>query len=85
MLFAMTFALVLALLALTGLSFEPALILTVAAVTTTGPLIDLAATLPIRPVDLDAVAKIVLAAAMVVGRMEVLAILALIAPGVWRR
>ena len=85
MLFAMTFALVLAMLSLTGIAFEPALVLTVASVTTTGPLIDLAATLPIRVADLGAAAKIVLAAAMVVGRMEVLAILALIAPGVWRR
>ena len=85
MLLAMTFALVLALLSLTGLAFEPALVLTVASVTTTGPLIDLAATLPIRLGDLGLAAKAVLACAMVVGRMEVLAILALVAPGVWRR
>ncbi len=85
MLFAMTFAVVLALLALTGLDFEPALVLTVASVTTTGPLIDMATTVPVRPADLAVVAKVVLAAAMVVGRVEVLAILALIGPGIWRR
>jgi trk system potassium uptake protein TrkH len=85
MLYAFTFAVVLALLSLCGLEFEPSLVLTVAAVTTTGPLATLAAETPIRLLELSPAVKLILAIAMVVGRMEILAILALLAPGVWRR
>ncbi|MDG1280814.1 MAG: potassium transporter TrkG [Pseudorhodobacter sp.] len=85
MLYAFTFAVVVALLSLCGLEFEPSLVLTVAAVTTTGPLATLAAETPIRLLELAPAVKLILAVAMVVGRMEILAILALLAPGVWRR
>jgi trk system potassium uptake protein len=61
------------------------LVLTVAAVTTTGPLVNLATEMPIRVIELTFSEKFILGGAMIVGRVEILAILALFSPGVWRR
>lgn len=85
MLYAMTFSIVIAALSLRGLEFEQSLILTIAAVTTTGPLITMAAEVPIRMIELSVSEKAILGAAMIVGRVEILAILALFSPAVWRR
>lgn len=85
MLYAMTFSIVIAALSLRGLDFEQSLILTIAAVTTTGPLITMAAEVPIRMIELSVSEKAILGAAMIVGRVEILAILALFSPAVWRR
>jgi trk system potassium uptake protein len=85
MLYGLTLAVIMGLLTMTGLSFESALVLSVASISTTGPLASVAAEVPIRFADLSVTAKCVLAAAMVMGRMEVLAILALLAPSAWRR
>ncbi len=85
MLYAITFAVVIAALSLRGLEFDQSLVLTVAAVTTTGPLAALAGDVPIRMLELTFSEKAILATAMIVGRVEILAILALLAPGVWRR
>lgn len=85
MLFALSIAIVVAALALVDIPFEPALILTLSALTTTGPLTGMAATDPIALSLLPAAAKAILAAAMVVGRLELLAILVLLAPDSWRR
>lgn len=85
MLLAMSLALVMMVLSLTGQSFESAMILTIAALTTTGPLAQVAAVEPISYADLSDPAKLVMAAAMVLGRLETLAIIALFNPGSWRR
>lgn len=85
MLYAMTFAIVVAALSLRGLEFEQSLVLTVAAVTTTGPLATMATEIPISIIELTLSEKFILGGAMIVGRVEILAILALLAPGVWRR
>ncbi len=85
MLYAMTFAIVVAALSLRGLGFEQSLVLTVAAVTTTGPLAVMASEVPLRMIELSLSEKLILGGAMVVGRVEILAILALLSPGVWRR
>jgi len=85
MLYAMTFAIVMAALSLRGLEFEQSLVLTIAAVTTTGPLAAMATETPIRMIELTFSEKAILGGAMIVGRVEILAILALFAPGVWRR
>ncbi|MBT2132033.1 TrkH family potassium uptake protein [Aliiroseovarius lamellibrachiae] len=85
MLLAMSVALVASALALTGQEFESALILTLAALTTTGPLAQIAAVDPISYADLNDAAKLVMAAAMVLGRLETLAIIALFNPESWRR
>ncbi len=85
MLYAITFAIVIAALSLRGLDFEQSLVLTIAAVTTTGPLAAMAGDAPIRMIELTLSVKAILGAAMIIGRVEILAILALLAPGVWRR
>ncbi|SEN83867.1 trk system potassium uptake protein TrkH [Pseudorhodobacter antarcticus] len=85
MLYAVTFAIVIAALSLRGMEFEQSLILTISAVTTTGPLTVMAAEGPIRMIELSMSEKAILGAAMIVGRVEILAILALLSPGVWRR
>ncbi|MFN3970667.1 MAG: TrkH family potassium uptake protein [Gemmobacter sp.] len=85
MLFALTLAAGVAALALARLQFEPALVLVLAALTTTGQLAVLAIETPIRYVELSTTVKAVLGVLMVLGRVEVLAILALLVPSVWRR
>lgn len=85
MLFALSIAVTCAVLALLGLDFAPALVLTLSALSTTGQLADLAAAEPISYAALGTPIKFVLAVVMVVGRLETLAILALLAPSSWRR
>ena len=85
MLFALTMAAAIAALSALGVAFEQALVLGIAAVTTTGPLATLASEVPIRYAELSYPVKAVLGAGMILGRLEVLAILALLAPGAWRR
>jgi len=84
MLFCMSVALVMLALSLTGQPFEQAMVFTVSALSTTGPLASVAAEMPLFYTDLDAVAKLILAAAMVLGRLETLAIIALLNPLLWR-
>jgi trk system potassium uptake protein TrkH len=85
MLFATSIALVMALLLLAGIEFEAALVLAIAALTTTGQLADLGAADPILYGELSSPVKVILGLAMVVGRLETLALLALILPGRGRR
>ncbi len=84
MLFAMSIALVSGALALTGLDFETAMVLTTAALSTTGPLMQIAAEVPISLADLGDTAKSIIMAAMVLGRLETLALIALLNPDFWR-
>jgi len=85
MLFAMSIAVVIAALTLFGVAFDAALVLAIAALTTTGPLAEVATADPIPYEGLSDAVKLVLGAAMVVGRLETMALIALIAPGGWRR
>jgi trk system potassium uptake protein TrkH len=84
MLFAMTLTALTAALALFGQGFESALILALSGLSTTGPLIHTASEDPIRLVELGTGAKLVYAAAMVLGRLETLALIALLNPAIWR-
>jgi len=84
MLFAMTLALVTVVLSAFGLEFEQATILAIAALSTTGPLTQIAGEAPIALNLIAPGAKLVVCAAMVLGRLETLAIIALISPSVWR-
>lgn len=84
MLFAMSIALVSATLALTGQDFESAMVLAVAALSTTGPLAQVGAEAAIPLAPLEGAAKGVLMAAMVLGRVETLALIALLNPDFWR-
>ncbi|MEM1373746.1 MAG: potassium transporter TrkG [Pseudomonadota bacterium] len=84
MLFAVSIAVVMLALAAAGVDFEGALILCLAALTNTGPLASYAANEPIEIASLPSSAKYILAAAMAVGRLETLAIVALLNPAFWR-
>lgn len=85
MLFALTIAVVMMVLSLFGLHFEAAAVFTVSALTTTGPLVYFAAEVPLSYADLGTIPKAILAATMVLGRLEMLAIVALLNPEFWRR
>lgn len=84
MLFALSITGVMLLLAFTGVQFETAMVLAVSALSTTGPLATVAAETPISYGGIPDSAKMVLAAAMVLGRLEALAIIALLNPEFWR-
>jgi trk system potassium uptake protein TrkH len=85
MLNALAYATFLLAFSLAGLDFDRALVMTVAMVTTTGPLTQHGADLAIPILELSTPVKSIAAAAMILGRMEVLALIALLAPGTWRR
>jgi len=84
MIFAMSIAAVMLALALTGVRFDNNLILTVMALTTTGPLAEVAGDAPVALAELSGAAQAVLCAAMVLGRLETLALVALLNPEFWR-
>lgn len=84
MLFLVSIAVIVLALAATGLGFEQSMILAIAALSTTGPLATVAGDAPILYLTLSDPAKIILAAAMIVGRMEALVLIALLNPGFWR-
>lgn len=98
MLFATSIAVVVALVSIQRIEIETATILSIAALTNTGPL---ATAIPLTPAfqasagiasapwegwsGLPALTKTILAGAMIVGRIETLAVLALFSPQFWRR
>lgn len=84
MLFALSIGVVTALLTLFDMAFEPALIMAMAGLTTTGPLAAVAGDIAYSYSDLSAGPRAILAGAMVVGRLETLALLAFLAPDNWR-
>ncbi len=85
MLFAISIAATMVLLALTGLPFEVSMVLTVSALSTTGPLAQVAAEVPISFAGIPEAAKVIVAGAMVLGRLEALVLIALLNPEFWRR
>ncbi len=84
MLFAVSIALLSMGLGLFGVRFEPSLVMTIAALTNTGPLIPMASETPISLIALAPGAKLLLCAAMVMGRLELLAIIVMLNPEIWR-
>lgn len=85
MLFAMSIALIMLALVMTGESFDHALVLAIACLTTTGPIANTALVEPVLFGPLDASQKVILGVAMLVGRLETLALVALFAPSGWRQ
>ena len=85
MLFAISIAAVMVALSLTGVQFETSVVLAVSALSTTGPLAAVAAEAPIAYSGIPDAAKVILAFAMVLGRLETLAIIALFNPEIWQR
>lgn len=84
MLFILSLAAIALAFALTGLEFDAAMTLAVAALTTTGPLAEYGANDPIRYAQLTDAAKWIFAGAMIVGRLELLVLVALFNPAFWR-
>ncbi|MBU2890912.1 TrkH family potassium uptake protein [Celeribacter halophilus] len=85
MVFAFTIAAVMMILSLFGLHFEAAAVFTISALTTTGPLVNVVGDVPLSYAQLGDPEKLILAATMVLGRLEMLAIIALLNPEFWRR
>jgi trk system potassium uptake protein TrkH len=85
MLFAMSVAITAAALALTGVDFRAAMILTIAGLSNTGPLASITGETATSFAALGPATKAVFAAAMIVGRLELLALIALANPASWRR
>lgn len=85
MLFALSLAFVTLALTGFGATFEDALVMSVAALSTTGPLLNVASESPILLAELPDAAKLCFSAASVLGRLETLAIIALLTPDLWRR
>lgn len=84
MLFALSLAGITLALALVGVRFDQALVMSVSMLSTTGPLVEVAADQPIKLIQLGLSAKAILCVAMVLGRLETLAIIALLTPELWR-
>ncbi|SFI29660.1 potassium transporter TrkG [Jannaschia pohangensis] len=84
MLFATSIAGVTLALTLTGLEFETAMTLAIACLTTTGPLAEIVLGGPGAINVLPDAAKVVAAMTMVLGRLEALALIALLNPDFWR-
>ncbi len=85
MLFALSIAGLMLGLSLAGLDFQPALVLTIAALTTTGPLVAIATDAPMILAALTGPAQILSGAGMILGRIEILALIALFSLGEQRR
>ena len=84
MLFALSIAVTMLGLSLTGLDFEASTTFAVAALSNTGPLAAVTAEQPLSWAELDTAARVIAAAAMVLGRLETLALIALLNPEFWR-
>jgi trk system potassium uptake protein len=85
MIFAISICGVIVLLSLAGVQFETATVLAVAAISTTGPLAEVAAEDPIAISGIPDAAKMILMLTMVLGRLEAMAIIALLNPDIWRK
>ncbi|MQY41393.1 TrkH family potassium uptake protein [Epibacterium sp. SM1969] len=84
MLFALSLAVIATAFSAVGSDFEEAMILAVASLSTTGPLTQIAGGEAIELVLLSPAAKLILCVAMVLGRLETLAFIALLSPKLWR-
>ncbi|WGW03115.1 TrkH family potassium uptake protein [Tropicibacter oceani] len=84
MLFAVTLAGFCMAFSAVGIGFEQAMILTVAGLSNTGPLVLYSGAEPIVLNALGAEAKALLSAAMILGRLELLAIVVMLSPDLWR-
>lgn len=80
MIFALSIVAFIAALTIFGMSFDESLVLTLSALTTTGPLVDQSDGIAAGFSALPGPAQVVLGIAMVVGRLETLAILAILLP-----
>lgn len=84
MMVAVTVAAMSVLLGALGVGFEQAMVLTITALSNTGPLVVIATAEPIQVLTLDAPVKLALCAGMVLGRLELLALIVMLSPDAWR-
>jgi trk system potassium uptake protein TrkH len=84
MVFVLTLCVIMALLTASGMGFETGLVFSIAALTTTGPLVQVATEIPLSWALLSDPAKAILAVAMVLGRLELLALLTLLMPRLYQ-
>ncbi|ETW14407.1 Trk system potassium uptake protein TrkH [Roseivivax marinus] len=84
MIFAVTLMATVLGLAATGLRFEPAFVVAIAALTNTGPLVVFATEMPVVIAQYGVPAKMIFSIAMVLGRLEVLALVVMVTPDLWR-
>ncbi|MEM8631740.1 MAG: TrkH family potassium uptake protein, partial [Pseudomonadota bacterium] len=85
MLYALSIAVTTMALSLTGLELEEALILAIASLSTCGPLLPIASEGVMSYAALPDAAKAIAMAAMVLGRLETLALIAMLNAEFWRR
>ena len=85
MIFGLSVAGVMAALTLTGMMFEDALIFGIACLSTTGQLAAVAGDAPLSYGSLNGGQMGILGLAMILGRLEILAVIALLAPKSWVR
>lgn len=84
MLFTLSLGIIALALSLTGLSFEDSLVYAVAGLSTTGPVVQMASDSGLNYAHISDAAKGILCIAMVLGRLEALAVIALLNPNYWR-
>jgi len=83
MLFLVSLAVIMLLLSLTGIPFEDSLILAVSGLSTTGPLINVAGEGTLDYATISTTAKSIFCIAMILGRLEALAVIAVLNPNFW--
>lgn len=84
MLFAISITAVMLAMSLNGVQFETAMVMAVAALSNCGPLVFSAAEIPVSFSEVPPLSQMVLGLAMIAGRMESLAIIALMNASFWR-
>lgn len=85
MIFLISVAFFMLLLSATGIGFENSLILAIAGLSNTGPLLGVATETGLTYAAISDTAKMMLCAAMVLGRLEALAVIAILNPDFWRK
>lgn len=85
MLFFLSVAIIMLALSLTGIRFEDSLILAISGLSTTGPLINVAGEGNLDYASLSGAAKVIFSVAMILGRLEALAVIAVLNPNFWQK
>lgn len=85
MLFLLSIALIMLGLSLTGIKFQDSLILAISGLSTTGPLVNVAGDGLVEFVSMSGFAKSIYCVAMILGRLEALAVIAVLNPSFWQK
>jgi trk system potassium uptake protein TrkH len=85
MLFVLSIGIVMLTLSATGISFEDSLALAIAGLSTTGPLLAISSDTGLSYSEISDASKVVLCVAMILGRLEALAVIALMNASLWQK